>query len=51
MLVWDADDLEFICYRFGSNLVRTVIKKGRRVIGLDRTACISKNPERLRAIS
>jgi imidazolonepropionase len=33
MLVWDADDLEFLCYRFGSNLVRTVIKKGRRIIG------------------
>ena len=33
MLVWDADDLEYLCYRFGSNLVKTVIKRGRRVLG------------------
>ncbi len=28
ILLWDAPDLDFLCYRFGSNLVRTVIKKG-----------------------
>ncbi len=30
-VIWDARDLDFLCYRFGSNLARTVIKKGRRV--------------------
>ena len=33
ILIWDASDLDFICYRFGSNLVKTVIKKGVRVSG------------------
>ncbi len=28
LLVWDAPDLDYICYRMGSNLVNTVIKKG-----------------------
>lgn len=28
LLIWDAEDLDYICYRFGSNLVRTVIKNG-----------------------
>ena len=28
LLIWNASDLDFICYRFGSNLVRTVIKDG-----------------------
>jgi len=31
ILIWDATDLDFLCYRFGSNLVRAVIKKGKRV--------------------
>ncbi len=29
LLIWNAADLDFICYRFGSNLVGTVIKGGR----------------------
>ena len=28
LVIWDAPDLEMICYRFGSNQVKTVIKKG-----------------------
>lgn len=32
LLLWDAPDLDYICYRFGSNLVHTVIKRGR-IIG------------------
>lgn len=28
LVVWDAPDLETVCYRFGSNQVGTVIKKG-----------------------
>lgn len=28
LLVWDAPDLDYICYRLGANLVDTVIKKG-----------------------
>lgn len=28
IVVWDAPDMEMLCYRFGSNLVKTVIKKG-----------------------
>lgn len=31
LLIWDAPDLDYICYRFGSNLVNTVIKKGRLI--------------------
>lgn len=31
LLLWDAPDLDYICYRFGSNLVHTVMKKGRLV--------------------
>ena len=31
LVVWDAPDLDYICYRVGSNLVRTVIKGGRLV--------------------
>ena len=33
LVVWDAPDLDYICYRIGSNLVRTVIKKGAVVRG------------------
>ena len=29
LVVWDAPDLDYICYRFGSNLVKTVIKTGK----------------------
>ena len=28
ILIWNAEDLDYICYRLGSNLVDTVIKKG-----------------------
>lgn len=31
LLIWDALDLDYICYRFGANLVDTVIKKGEIV--------------------
>ncbi len=31
ILIWDAPDLNYICYRFGSNLVKTVIKNGKIV--------------------
>ena len=29
LVVWDAEDLNYICYRMGNSLVRTVIKRGR----------------------
>jgi len=28
LVVWDAPDLDYICYRMGSNLAKTVIKRG-----------------------
>ena len=28
LVIWDAPDLDYICYRMGSNLAQTVIKKG-----------------------
>ncbi len=28
LVIWNAPDMETLCYRFGSNLARTVIKKG-----------------------
>lgn len=28
LVIWDAPDLDYICYRVGSNLVKTVIKRG-----------------------
>ena len=28
LVLWDAPDLDYICYRFGSNLARCVIKNG-----------------------
>lgn len=31
LVIWDAEDLDFLCYRMGSNLVHTVIKAGRVV--------------------
>ncbi len=30
--IWDADGMEMLCYRMGSNLARTVVKKGRIVV-------------------
>ena len=33
MVIWDAKDLNYICYRMGSNLARAVIKTGRFVKG------------------
>ncbi len=29
LVLWDAPDLDYICYRLGSNLVRHVVKKGK----------------------
>ena len=31
LLIWKAENLDYICYRLGSNLVDTVIKKGNVV--------------------
>ena len=31
IVIWDAPDFEMLCYRFGSNLVHRVIKKGEVV--------------------
>lgn len=31
LLIWKAPDLDYICYRMGSNLVETVVKRGRVV--------------------
>ncbi len=31
LVIWNAPDLNYICYRFGSNLVNTVIKNGKVV--------------------
>jgi imidazolonepropionase len=31
LVIWDAPDLNYICYRFGSNLVKSVIKGGKIV--------------------
>ncbi len=31
LVIWDAPDLEYICYRMGSDLARRVIKRGRLV--------------------
>ena len=33
LVIWDAPDLDYICYRMGSNLTQTVIKKGTVVRG------------------
>ena len=32
ILVWDADNLDYVFYRFGDNLVEKVIKKGKLLI-------------------
>ena len=31
LVIWDAPDLDYICYRIGSNLAKAVIKRGRLV--------------------
>ena len=31
LVVWDAPDLDYICYRMGSNLAKTVVKNGNVV--------------------
>ena len=31
LVLWRARDLDYICYRIGSNLARAVIKRGRLV--------------------
>ncbi len=31
LVIWDAPDLDYICYRFGSNLAKTVVKRGEIV--------------------
>ena len=31
LVIWDAPDLDYICYRVGSNLAKTVIKRGELV--------------------
>ena len=28
LVIWDAPDLDYICYRVGSSLARTVLTKG-----------------------
>ncbi len=33
LVIWDAPDMEMLVYRFGSNLAKTVIKKGEVVHG------------------
>lgn len=33
LVLWDAPDLEFVMYRLGANLVHSVVKKGRVVVG------------------
>ena len=33
ILIWDAEDLDYIFYRFGAELVQTVFKSGVRVYG------------------
>lgn len=29
LVIWEAEDLSYLCYRMGSNLVRTVVKSGQ----------------------
>lgn len=31
LVIWDAPDFEMVCYRFGSNMAKHVIKKGQLV--------------------
>jgi imidazolonepropionase len=32
LVLWDAPDLDYVCYRLGSNLVSQVVKKGEAVV-------------------
>ena len=29
LVLWEAEDLDYLCYRLGSNLVHTVVKRGK----------------------
>ena len=29
LVIWEAEDLSYLCYRMGSNLVRAVVKGGQ----------------------
>ena len=31
LIIWEAPDLDYICYRLGSNLVRNVVKAGKKI--------------------
>ena len=31
LVIWDAPDLDYVCYRLGSNLVSRVVKKGEPI--------------------
>lgn len=31
LVIWDAPDLDYLCYRMGRNLARCVVKRGRPV--------------------
>ncbi|MCR5612028.1 MAG: amidohydrolase family protein [Clostridiales bacterium] len=31
LVIWDAEDLDYLVYRMGSNLAKTVIRKGNIV--------------------
>lgn len=35
LVIWDAPDLDYLCYRLGSNLVKTVIKNGELVLSAE----------------
>lgn len=35
IIIWEAEDLDFICYHYGTNLVNKVIKKGELVWGVN----------------
>ncbi|MGB9867730.1 MAG: imidazolonepropionase [Bacillota bacterium] len=37
MVIWDAPDLDFLCYHYGTNLVSAVIKRGRVVFKRQRS--------------
>ncbi len=32
LVIWDAPDLDYICYRMGSNLAGIVVKNGEIVV-------------------
>lgn len=32
LVIWDAPDLDYVCYRLGSNLAGRVVKKGKQVV-------------------